>query len=310
MTASGPAASVVMPVYNRARVVVEALGSVFEQTFKDFECIVVDDGSTDETADVVRGYGERVRYVYQSNAGPGEARNRGIREASGRYVAFLDSDDLWLPQRLERQMEAAEAAGHEPVLWFSDSEVVWDDGSAEPSEWALGARFRPAVAHGGSGLLERPNEFLVSGYIVNMSTVLVKRDALFRVGMFRPGQRESEDLDLFVRLGREGSFGFVNAPLAVRRMQKDNTNFMTVRAYRERQRIFASLADDEQLSPRARKIARKNWCEAVRLAQGVLKRSGERRLARREIRTFPRWWACPGLLLRYVALFVPGGAAQ
>ena len=302
MNGNAPAVSVVLPVYNRARVVLEALESVFSQTFKDFECIAVDDGSTDGTADVLVGYGGRVRCIRQDNAGPGEARNRGILEAVGRYVAFIDSDDLWRPERLARQMAAAESARHEPVLWFSDSEVLWEDGSSAPSEWEASARFHPDVARGGAGRLERPNELLVTGYIVTTSTVLVKRDALLRVGMFRAGQRESEDLDLFIRLGREGAFGFVNESLAVRRMQKDKTNFKTIRAYRERQRIFASLADDEQLSPRGHRIARRNWCEAVLLAQGILKRSGQKRLARREIRSFPRWWACPGLLLRYLAL--------
>lgn len=95
-----PFFTVIIPTYNRAALLREALDSVFAQDFADFEVIVVDDGSTDNTAAAAANYGNRIRFLRQSNQGPGAARNAGIREAQGEYVAFLDSDDLWFPWTL------------------------------------------------------------------------------------------------------------------------------------------------------------------------------------------------------------------
>ena len=96
-----PLVSVIIPTYNSAGYIEEALESVFEQTLQDFEIIVVDDGSTDGTGEVLRKYGDRIRYIYQENNGPASARNGGIRVARGEYIAFLDADDLWVSTKLE-----------------------------------------------------------------------------------------------------------------------------------------------------------------------------------------------------------------
>ncbi len=94
--------SVIIPLYNKGKYVGRALDSVFSQTFKDFEVVVVDDGSEDEGPDIVRRYKDkRLRLIQQDNAGPGVARNRGISETTGHYVAFLDADDEWLPNFLK-----------------------------------------------------------------------------------------------------------------------------------------------------------------------------------------------------------------
>ena len=99
-----PKVSVIIPTYNRSLSVREAIESVLAQTYRDFELIVVDDGSADNTPSVLGSFGERIRGIRQANAGVSAARNAGIRAAKGEWVAFLDSDDLWVPQKLERQM--------------------------------------------------------------------------------------------------------------------------------------------------------------------------------------------------------------
>src|SRR2546422_14004 len=98
--------SVIIPTYNSVRFLTEAVDSVLAQTFSDFEILVIDDGSTDETQDVMRQYGSLVRCIRQQNSGVAVARNRGITESRGRYVAFLDADDTWLADKLERQVNA------------------------------------------------------------------------------------------------------------------------------------------------------------------------------------------------------------
>ncbi|HET7536321.1 MAG TPA: glycosyltransferase family A protein, partial [Candidatus Didemnitutus sp.] len=104
-----PTVSAIIPTYNRAHLLPAALASIFAQTQPVDEVIVVDDGSKDNTADVLRTYGDRVRYIRQQNAGAGAARNHGMREARGDYVAFLDSDDLWMPEKNARQQELLRA---------------------------------------------------------------------------------------------------------------------------------------------------------------------------------------------------------
>ena len=101
-----PTVSVVIPAYNAEAFVGDAIDSVLAQTFHDFEIIVVDDGSADGTRRVVTAYGDRVRFYQQEQAGASRARNRGIEEAHGEFIAFLDADDLWLPTKLEKQVQA------------------------------------------------------------------------------------------------------------------------------------------------------------------------------------------------------------
>src|ERR1017187_5960230 len=104
-----PSISVVIPTYNRAHVVVQAIESALQQTLRDLEVIVVDDGSTDGTGETLdREYGNRIRYFHQQNQGQSVARNKGLWEAKGEWVAFLDSDDVWLPEKLQHQLQALE----------------------------------------------------------------------------------------------------------------------------------------------------------------------------------------------------------
>ena len=109
MTATLPRVSVVIPAFNQARFLPAAIDSALAQTYRDREIIVVDDGSTDETPDVARRYGDALRYVRQANKGLAGARNTGIERARGEFVALLDSDDVWLPGFLEHMMAVAEA---------------------------------------------------------------------------------------------------------------------------------------------------------------------------------------------------------
>ena len=99
-----PEISVIVPTYNYAHFIGDCLDSIFAQTYKDFEVIVIDDGSTDDTARVLEKYKGEIRYIYQENKGLPAARNTGIKAAQGEYLAFLDSDDLWLPEKLGEQV--------------------------------------------------------------------------------------------------------------------------------------------------------------------------------------------------------------
>jgi glycosyltransferase involved in cell wall biosynthesis len=192
-----PRVSVVIPTYNRARLLVEAIDSVLAQNYPRLEVIVVDDGSTDETPAVVAGYGTAVRFFRQANAGAAHARNRGIELATGELVAFLDSDDLYLPGKLLEQARQFQA---DPALvmvygWFS---ILDDQGRTR-----LGRR---------CGLSGRIGRALLSRCMqgpVATPTVMVRRDALQAVGGFDETMHLSEDIDLWCRLARRGPVGLI-----------------------------------------------------------------------------------------------------
>ncbi|WP_159448106.1 glycosyltransferase family 2 protein [Papillibacter cinnamivorans] len=124
-----PSISVIVPCYNYGRFLKECLESVFAQTFRDFEVLVVDDGSEDDTREAVRNF-SAARYFYQEHRGISEARNRGLREAGGEWIAFLDADDLWLPDKLEKQMAYLRTHPDCSVL-FTGFENFYDGDPAE-----------------------------------------------------------------------------------------------------------------------------------------------------------------------------------
>ena len=115
-----PRVSVVIPTYNCEQFLDRTIDSALRQTYQDFEIIVVDDGSTDGTQSLVAGYGKAVRYVYQPNQGASAARNTALSQASGEFIAYLDADDLWLPEKLARQVEFLDA---HPACGFVHTEV-------------------------------------------------------------------------------------------------------------------------------------------------------------------------------------------
>ncbi len=129
-----PKVSVIIPTYNSANYLPEAIESVLAQTYKDFEIIVIDDGSTDNTKDVVAPYLDRIIFSEVPNGGPARARNRAIRESSSEYVAFLDADDIWYPDKLERQLTVFSENQHYSLV-HSDASYTRTYSSQEGRTW-------------------------------------------------------------------------------------------------------------------------------------------------------------------------------
>jgi len=211
-------ANVIIPTYNRAKLVQEAVESVLHQTFDDIEIIVVDDGSTDRTGEELRSrYDERVRYFYQANSGRSAARNRGIMASSGRYVLFLDSDDLLLPQALEHEVAYLDA--HPAV------DVVYTDGYFCNEAGRNVARIAPArPTHCPDNLLE---DLVISNVILACHSALVRRTALDAVGppYFDEALRGTEDEDLWIRLAARGSiFAYLDVPTCKYRVHSSNAS--------------------------------------------------------------------------------------
>jgi len=182
-----PRVSVVIPVHNGARYISETIDSVLAQTFADWELLVVDDGSTDETRRVLARYGPAVRCLAQPNRGPGAARNAGLRVASGKYIVFLDADDRWRPDFLERAVATLDGLD-DPFIGVCTGWVAID---------AAGALL-PHTQTSRSGPL-RLDDF-VFGNRVLLQVVLLQRKVVLDVGGFDEDIRGMEDWDLWIRL--------------------------------------------------------------------------------------------------------------
>jgi glycosyltransferase involved in cell wall biosynthesis len=183
-----PKVSVVIPVFNRPLTVRRAIASVLAQTCQDFEIIVVDDGSTDATASVVAAMTDsRMTLIrHEQNRGGGAARNTGYRAGSAPYVAFLDSDDEWLPTKLERQLEVFERADDRLGLVYTDAIWLWPDGLA--------------TRHTAQQSVDLARVLLTENVVGETSRGMVRRSALDAIGGFDEGLPAAQDMDLWLRL--------------------------------------------------------------------------------------------------------------
>jgi cellulose synthase/poly-beta-1,6-N-acetylglucosamine synthase-like glycosyltransferase len=222
-----PTVSVIIPAYNAALYVGEALGSVFEQTFRDFEVIVIDDGSTDDTARVVqRASAGRARYLRQPNAGPSASRNRGVLESSSSLICFLDADDVWMKDKLTRQVECLQRNPQAGLVYT-------DYSRGRLQETSPGSRLK-AYSHKGSG-----NVFynLLRQNFIHTSSVMLRREVLPSAGLFDPNLRGTEDLELWLRIARNNAFAYLDESLVFVRQHEANTT-STVEFVREQVRAY------------------------------------------------------------------------
>jgi glycosyltransferase involved in cell wall biosynthesis len=198
-----PLVSVIIPTYNRGWIVQEAIGSVLEQDFADYELIVVDDGSADDTAAILTVYGSTITVLNQPNRGVSAARNRGIAAASGQLIAFLDSDDLWLPRKLSTQVEFFK---NHPDTVISQTQERWIRN---------GVRVNPRQRHHKfSGMIF---EHSLALCLVSPSAVMLKKSLFDEVGVFDEQLPACEDYDLWLRISCRYPVHLIDAPLVIKR---------------------------------------------------------------------------------------------
>ena len=198
-----PLVSVIIPTYNRRAMVQEAVDSVLAQTCSDFELIVVDDGSEDGTAESLARYGSAMRIYSQPRGGVAAARNRGAERAAGLYLAFLDSDDLWLPRKLEVQIAFMR---ERPWVQICQTEEIWI---------RRGARVNPKKKHRKpSGDIFRASLELC---LVSPSAVMMRRELFDAVGGFDETLPACEDYDLWLRVARSHPVPLISDPLVIKR---------------------------------------------------------------------------------------------
>ncbi|MEH2068025.1 MAG: glycosyltransferase [Nostoc sp.] len=227
-----PNVSVIIPTYQRADLVSETIESVLAQTYTDYEIIVVNDGSTDNTREVLAQFKDKITVIYQDNQGLPAARNTGIMASQGRYIAFVDDDDLWLPYKLEKQIPCFESNPniglvYSNMVFFKDNRVLsynmWPKGSHPP------------------GVLQDWMLFMVD--YIPVPTVVVRRECLDEVGLFDQTLTSCEDYDLWLRIIEKFPVHFLNELVAFYRLSANsmsqNKERMLVNEIRVREKAFS-----------------------------------------------------------------------
>ncbi|TYT62007.1 glycosyltransferase family 2 protein [Natrialba swarupiae] len=209
--------SVIIPSYNSASLLPRAIDSVLNQTYDDFELIVVDDASDDHTEQVVSAYDDdRIEYIkHDVNRGGSAARNTGIRRSNGKYIAFLDADDEWLPEKLERQLDELESRPDEYVAVHCDRtyETTWSEKLRDRLSVVVGTRKKGVSKEGGEELIQ---EILLMNLSTGASTLFVKGETVENIGGFDADFPRHQDWEFLIRILQEGKLAHVEDELVIK----------------------------------------------------------------------------------------------
>ncbi len=195
--------SVIIPTYNRSEFLLKSVESVLNQSFKEFELIIIDDGSDDNTEELIKNLKDkRINYYYQFNRGPAVARNNGIKRSTCKYIAFLDSDDAWTEDKLKVQIKAMkENPGH----IISHTEEIWYKGKR---------LIKPQKIHKKrQGDIFKQSLKLCS---ISMSTVMIRKELIKKIGLFDPDLEVCEDYDYWLRVTAQYSVLLIDKPLTIK----------------------------------------------------------------------------------------------
>ena len=241
-----PKVSVVIPAYNTEQFLAETIRSVLDQTYGDYEVIVVDDGSSDGTLGVARSFEPGVKVLSQPNGGPASARNLAIRDARGDYIAFLDSDDLWTKDKLEEQVAFMERNPAVDLVYSEALMFTGNNGDRKVSE-KFGFPYDPSF-----------RSLLFGNYIPN-STVMIRRSCVDKVGLLNE-RRELvgvEDYEYWLRVAKRSTMAGIPRPLMYYRVRDgnlmgdgrdiDKTPRLYIAAIREIERLYPQLWEECQL---------------------------------------------------------------
>lgn len=294
-----PRVSVVIATCNAAGTLAETLASVADQTYRDFELVVVDDGSTDDTPALLARHQAMwpwLRWTRQANAGASAARMRAVAMAQGEFIAFLDSDDLWLPDKLALQMAAFDR-NPSAALVFTDERNFSADGDAALS------RFQQKPPARGRVL----SSLFFGNYILN-STVVVRKDALLAAGGLNPSQRVHEGIDLWLRLAEQHDFDYVDKVLVRYRVRPDSISHRDLLACQQRDleiMDYWMARRPDLFAPGSPRICQRRAEICERMGRTLLSRGdyrGSRKAYRQAIRLGLH---APGVLLRATAAHLP-----
>jgi glycosyltransferase involved in cell wall biosynthesis len=260
LSESQPLVSVIIPTHNRCGWLSQAIESVLNQTYVRFELIVVDDGSTDGTPDLLKGYGRSIRLIHQANGGVSRARNTGIRKARGALIALLDSDDSWLPEKLEHQVAFLKAS---PQALICQTEEIWIRN---------GKRVNPKKRHQKfSGMIFEKTLPLC---LVSPSAVMMRRSLFEEVGLFDENLPACEDYDLWLRIAWKYPVYLIDTPLTVKHGGHPDQLSAMPELDKYRIRSLVNILKKDCLSPRQRMAALATLAAKCRVYAGGCRKRG------------------------------------
>lgn len=234
-----PRVSIMIPTYNCATFLGRAIDTALAQSYTDYEILIVDDGSTDNTRDVVVPYGTKVRYFYQPNGGLSSARNLALSHATGEFVAYLDADDMWCPRKLEAQVAFLDAR-KECGLVHSEISVIDEDDKVLHLCFNQETRRPVPQGHCLADLLRRCH--------VQILTVLERRECFGRAGIFDEGLRIAQDYHHWIRVALQGfAIGYLPEPLAKYRWRRGSLMSNQRRLLHDFVRIYETVLAEPQL---------------------------------------------------------------
>ena len=301
-----PKVSVVIPTYNYGRFIAESIDSVLAQDFTDFEVIVVDDGSTDNTQAILARYADCVRCIRQENAGSAAARNTGIAHAKGELIAFHDADDIWLPHCLSRRVEMMERY---PELDMVFGDVVVVRGNEVLFRSFLDERRQlrliPARSDDGCRFIFTRSLFpyLLRERLIPTPTVLIRRECLARFGAWDPVSQDQEDYEFQIRISKCCTIGYINELIATCRMHGANITSKIARQNEQRIAVLNQYRHDPTLHAWDRYRLRLRISNLHLEAAWYYRISGNMSSARKHyLLSFRDNWLQPRTIPRYLAL--------
>lgn len=249
-----PCVSIIIAVYNRRRFLAEAIESALNQSFQDCEIIIINDGSTEDIFSVVEPYlkmhSSKMRYIWQENQGAVATRNRGIKESSGKYIAYLDCDDAFLPDKLAKSVEFLEQ-NHDYAMVYSDMWIINAQGDymqewlSSKKQWAEGYIF---------------TNLLKQCFIIP-SNIVIRRSAFDQAGDFSPEVPFEHDFELWLRFARHYKIGLIKETLVKYRQHSENLSLNYREMSEDFIRIFRQYLADSRTNAEQRIIIRKKLAE-------------------------------------------------
>jgi glycosyltransferase involved in cell wall biosynthesis len=289
-----PLVSVIIPAYNASLWIGETITSVIEQDYKHYEIIVVNDGSTDNTADIVESFGTAVRCIYKENGGQASARNTGITAATGKYVAFLDADDLWIKDKLKLQVAQLEETG---AKWGYADSFAFDGQSKE-----ILYKFSDNQTQHSGDILKA----LFSTCFIPSPTAIVQRSVFSTVGLFNEESRmrNREDWEMWLRIAAVYPIVSISVPLAYYRVHSASATGSEdhLKSINGHIRVIeeAALREKEILGPLKNAVLSKLFFEEGRWQASIGNTSQSRNMVQKSIALTPGW-----TLLYFYWLMIP-----
>lgn len=232
--------SAIIPAYNSAEFIADAVHSILKQTTPVSEIIIVDDGSTDATREIVASLPGPITYISQQNQGPSAARNAGIHAANGDWIAFLDADDQWTPDKIEKQVNLLKAIPHLALIAGDMAEIDHEDRVITPSVLAKHNMLEKFQLLSGQAIPNALAELVTKNFIPT-GTVLVNKTALIEAGLFNQGIRFGEDLELWAKIAAKYPISCIPEIFMLRRQHSNNATQMTAALLDDSVKVMQSI---------------------------------------------------------------------